>query len=194
MRTLRIGIYLALILNLFSIDCQAKGDTTYLNNDLKTCPKTQATYFRLIIISDSTLTCVEYYIRNNRVRRIASCISATPLILNGKTTSFDTAGNKTSEGAFFNNVRIGKWTWFKPNGKVSETEEYLSMEQRNNKLCVKIAPMGFIDTYNGPALRLGVEYKLKNHFAAYQELGTFFPVTFQGEHNKGIITRMELKD
>ncbi len=66
-----------------------------------------------------------------------------------------------------------------------------------NKLCLKITPFSLVDSYNGSSLRLGSEIKLKNNFAIYSELGTFFPHSlinsFWFRKNSGILIKGELK-
>lgn len=54
------------------------------------------------------------------------------------------------------------------------------------RVIIKAAPISLLNGYDGPSARMGVEYKLKDNFNLYNELGYFF-------YNTGIITKVELK-
>ena len=60
----------------------------------------------------------------------------------------------------------------------------------DSKICLKFSPLSFIDIYNGSTARIGVEYKLRNNYSLYNEIGTFIPT---GNKNSGILTRCEFK-
>lgn len=72
-----------------------------------------------------------------------------------------------------------------------------SESQMDNKVCLEIAPISLLDSYNGSSLRLGSEIKLKNNFSIYSELGTFLPHSifnsFWFRQNKGVLIREEFK-
>lgn len=56
-----------------------------------------------------------------------------------------------------------------------------------SKLIVKFAPLSLIPAYMGPSIRAGVEYRFKNPWAIYGELGSFF------YNSKGLTGKLELK-
>lgn len=57
----------------------------------------------------------------------------------------------------------------------------------NSKVCVKIAPLSILGIYTGPSIRAGIEYKIKDNWSLYNELGYFFLTT------QGALTKLELK-
>lgn len=63
----------------------------------------------------------------------------------------------------------------------------------DNKLCIKIAPLAIFDIYGGMSPRIGVEYKLKNNFSLYNEIGTYIPNANGMSNNYGILTKFEFK-
>jgi hypothetical protein len=54
------------------------------------------------------------------------------------------------------------------------------------RIIFKLAPVSMLNGYDGPSARAGIEYKLKDNFNLYNELGYFF-------YNTGVITKIELK-
>ena len=56
----------------------------------------------------------------------------------------------------------------------------------DSKLCLKFAPLSILGIYTGPSIRLGAEYKLKDTWSLYNELGYFIG-------NRGGIAKFELK-
>lgn len=60
-------------------------------------------------------------------------------------------------------------------------------------LGLKIAPLSFLDIYSGMSPRLGVEYKVKNNISFYNEIGTYIPNVNSITHNKGGLTKFEIK-
>lgn len=56
----------------------------------------------------------------------------------------------------------------------------------DSKFCIKLAPLTLLGNYNGPSVRLGAEYKLKDTWSLHNELGYFIG-------NTGAITKIELK-
>lgn len=63
----------------------------------------------------------------------------------------------------------------------------------DNRLCVKIAPLAILDIYSGMSPRVGIEYKLKNNWALYHELGTYMPYVNSMQNNRGGLIKTELK-
>lgn len=57
----------------------------------------------------------------------------------------------------------------------------------NSKICIKIAPLSMLNGYSGPSIRAGVEYKLKDNWSLYNELGYFVFNT------QGALIKLELK-
>lgn len=55
------------------------------------------------------------------------------------------------------------------------------------KLCIKAAPLSLLGIYAGPSARLGVEFRLKNSWSLYHEVGYFFT------DRHGSLTKLELK-
>ena len=70
---------------------------------------------------------------------------------------------------------------------------FCQLDQADNKLCLKIAPLAYLDIYGGMSPRLGVEYKLKNTLSLYHEIGTYFPNPNGMHQNKGFLIKNELK-
>ena len=70
------------------------------------------------------------------------------------------------------------WAWLVPENEI------------DSKICLKFSPLSFIDIYNGSTARMGVEYKLKDNYSLYNEIGTFIPT---GNKNSGILSRCEFK-
>jgi hypothetical protein len=70
-----------------------------------------------------------------------------------------------------------------------------AQKERNsdNFLCVKIAPLSLLDIYSGMSPRIGVEYKIKNSYTIYNEIGSYIPNVNSNTNNKGILTKIELK-
>jgi hypothetical protein len=72
-----------------------------------------------------------------------------------------------------------------------------SFDLLESRLSLEIAPLSLLDTYNGSSVKLGSEFKLKNNYAVYSELGTFLPRSFVNARwlrkNNGIIVKGELK-
>ena len=63
----------------------------------------------------------------------------------------------------------------------------------DNKLRLTLTPLSLIDFYSGSSPRIGIEYKLKNNYAFYHEIGTYFP-NFNGiKNNQGILAKTEFK-
>lgn len=56
----------------------------------------------------------------------------------------------------------------------------------DSKFCLKFAPLSLLGIYTGPSIRLGAEYKLKDTWSLYNELGYFIG-------NRGGIAKFELK-
>lgn len=63
----------------------------------------------------------------------------------------------------------------------------------DNKLALKIAPLSILDIYGGSSTRIGVEYKLKNNYSLYNEIGTYFPYANGMHNNRGFLTKIEFK-
>lgn len=55
------------------------------------------------------------------------------------------------------------------------------------RLVVKLAPLSLVPVYIKPSIRAGVEYRFKNPWSVYTELGTYFSVS------KGFTGKLELK-
>lgn len=55
------------------------------------------------------------------------------------------------------------------------------------KLCIKAAPLSLLGIYAGPSARLGVEFKIKDNWSLYHEVGYFFA------YKHGALTKLELK-
>lgn len=68
-----------------------------------------------------------------------------------------------------------------------------SIDTVDNKICVKIAPLAFLDIYSGMSPRIGIEYKVKKTFAIYNEIGTYISGPNSMQNNKGILTKVEFK-
>lgn len=58
----------------------------------------------------------------------------------------------------------------------------------DSKLCVKLAPLSLLGIYNGLSVRSGLEYRVSESFAVYNELGCYFL------YGKGITAKVEFKN
>ena len=68
-----------------------------------------------------------------------------------------------------------------------------SIDTINNKICIKLAPLAYLDIYSGMSPRIGIEFKVKNTFAIYNEIGTYISGSNSMQVNKGILTKIEFK-
>jgi hypothetical protein len=57
----------------------------------------------------------------------------------------------------------------------------------DSRICVKIAPLSLLGIYVGPSIRAGVEYRVKENWSIYNELGCFFKYT------QGALAKIEIK-
>lgn len=73
-----------------------------------------------------------------------------------------------------------------PDGKASDIF-FVAGRKWDPKLCIKAAPLSLLGIYAGPSARLGVEFKLKDSWSLYHEIGYFFA------YKPGVITKLELK-
>ena len=63
----------------------------------------------------------------------------------------------------------------------------------DNRICIKIAPLALLDIYSGMSPRIGIEYKIKNNLALYNEIGTYIPNVNSMINNYGFLTKNEFK-
>lgn len=63
----------------------------------------------------------------------------------------------------------------------------------DNKLCLKLAPLSVFDIYSGMSIRAGLEYKIKNNFALYNEIGSYVPNANAMHDNYGYLIKLEGK-
>lgn len=68
-----------------------------------------------------------------------------------------------------------------------------SIDTADNNFCFKIAPLALLDIYSGMSPRVGVEYKLHNTLALYNELGTYISGPNSIQANRGVLIKIELK-
>ena len=62
-----------------------------------------------------------------------------------------------------------------------------------DKVCIKIAPLALLDIYSGMSPRIGIEYKLKDNYSLYNEIGTYVPNVNGMSNNKGYLAKLEFK-
>ena len=57
----------------------------------------------------------------------------------------------------------------------------------DSKICVKVAPLSLLGIYTGPAIKAGLEYKVRNNLSLYNELGFYFL------YGSGVSVKLEVK-
>ncbi len=57
----------------------------------------------------------------------------------------------------------------------------------NSRFCIKVAPLSMLNGYSGQSIRAGIEYKLKDNWSLYNEVGYFVLTT------QGALMKVELK-
>ena len=89
----------------------AQTDTTYYTKDWKKCEKAEAEYYRTSVKQGELYLVHDMYMKTNTPQMIAYCSSIDPNLINeGKSIFYFESGEKSSEGNYTNDKKVGIWT------------------------------------------------------------------------------------
>jgi len=81
-------------------------------------------------------------------------------------------------------------------GLISTISLGQNQSNENSEISMKIDPLAFFPPYSGPSARIGIEYKIKENWSLFNEIGYYLPLKneeYAPKNTNGYTAEIELK-
>ncbi len=81
-------------------------------------------------------------------------------------------------------------------GLISTISLGQNQSNENSEISIKIDPLAFLPPYSGPSARIGIEYKIKENWSLFNEIGYYLPLKneeYAPKNTNGYTAKIELK-
>lgn len=126
-------IFLFFSLLIISSTLFAQNDTTFFDSSWEKSERSNASYFRIVEVVNSTKFILKDYYINGQIQMKGEYSDDNLKVENGTFIYYEENGTISSTGDYKNGEKNGSWSWYFSSGKISSKEDYKNDERSSAK-------------------------------------------------------------